>query len=214
MICADLFFFAAAAVFLIGFKRSMRADPFTHTTLNKMGLLIYFSVLGLMGLFMIIYYAVDPASMNLDKFINMFTYTMLYFALITSPLMIGLCLALCVSNLQLIRKEGFHPVNLLGILISVVMMVLLPAGIFIYEHFISLDNLAVMNILLNCYYGLYVYAACLLMGVFVLFTRISLLRSSLFSGLSGYGLELKRMSFSTLSGYLRHIVSPTYPPIE
>ncbi len=52
-------------------------------------------------------------------FINDITEIGLYFVLVTTPVMLIVCIAFAFSNIWLIRHEGFRPVNLLGIVLGV-----------------------------------------------------------------------------------------------
>ncbi len=90
------------------------------------------------------------------------------YMLLSAPFLTLFSVGLCLSNLSLIRHEGKRPVNLLGILLSVLML----GGIlflFFSDRYASGSMLEVMrhDILTNLFAALYLYFECMLIGTMI-----------------------------------------------
>ena len=90
------------------------------------------------------------------------------YMLLSAPFLTLFSVGLCLSNLSLIRHEGKRPVNLLGILLSVLML----GGIlflFFSDRYASGSLLEVMrhDILTNLFAALYLYFECMLIGTMI-----------------------------------------------
>lgn len=90
------------------------------------------------------------------------------YMLLSAPFLTLFSVGLCLSNLSLIRHEGKRPVNLLGILLSVLML----GGIlflFFSDRYATGSMLEVMrhDILVNLFAALYLYYECMLIGTVI-----------------------------------------------
>ncbi len=90
------------------------------------------------------------------------------YMLLSAPFLTLFSVGLCLSNLSLIRHEGKRPVNLLGILLSVLML----GGIlflFFSDRYATGSMLEVMrhDILVNLFAALYLYYECMLIGTMI-----------------------------------------------
>ena len=90
------------------------------------------------------------------------------YMLLSAPFLTLFSVGLCLSNCSLIRHEGKRPVNLLGILLSVLML----GGIlflFFSDRYASGSMLEVMrhDILTNLFAALYLYFECMLIGTMI-----------------------------------------------
>ena len=57
---------------------------------------------------------------SFDQFLSQFFSTGSLFAFVAAPLMVTICVLIALSNISLIRHEGFRPQNMLGIALAVV----------------------------------------------------------------------------------------------
>ncbi len=83
----------------------------------------------------------------------------------TFPFLLVFSCAMCVSNIALIRHEGKRPVNLLGILLSL----LIVAGevfLFVFDYAVSGSQTQVMihDLVANLGAAIYLYFECMLIG--------------------------------------------------
>lgn len=88
------------------------------------------------------------------------------FMLYTAPLVWAFCIALTVSNISLIRHEGYRPVNALGIVISGLLMLGSVIG-YAADYAMDGDNVVqirLLRIAISSYCSAYSLFACLLAG--------------------------------------------------
>lgn len=88
-----------------------------------------------------------------------------FFMATSAPLILVFSIALCVSNIVLIHYEGRRLVNLLGIILSV-LMIGGEAVFFINTYFISGSMIEVMlkAVFFNVYAAVYLYYECMIIG--------------------------------------------------
>ena len=90
------------------------------------------------------------------------------FILLSFPFLFSFSVGLCLSNLSLIRHEGRRPVNLLGILLS---FLLIGGVVFLFfsDRYASGSMLQVMrhDMLCNLFAALYLYFECMLIGTII-----------------------------------------------
>jgi len=162
-----------AVVFLRGFRRSCREDLFSYVTIKKLGLFIFLLVLSVLGIICLIYYLVDPTWLFFSSLLDASNKALLLFSLLTAPLILLFAAMICISNLALIRHEGFRTVNLLGFLLAFLILLGLGSGLFLeFRNFAAFNATIAYSTIMSCYYGIYVYFECLLVAVFVVFSRI------------------------------------------
>ena len=158
-------------VFLLrAFFKQLRYNPYSYNTIYYIG----FSLFLLFVLIAQIVAAVHVRQMQLTEeqaFENVFSLLLgsaKTYMLFTAPFLVLFSAGLCLSNLSLIHHEGKRPVNLLGILLSV----LLLGGIlflFFSDRFATGSMLEVMrhDILINLFAALYLYFECMLIGTII-----------------------------------------------
>lgn len=88
------------------------------------------------------------------------------FMLISFPFMLIFCIALSVSNIQLIRKEGFQVRNALGIILSFVMILGIAVALLLSDSFSSGSELQVRlyGAITGVYSSIYAFLECFLIG--------------------------------------------------
>ena len=90
------------------------------------------------------------------------------YMLLSAPFLLAFSVALCVSNLSLIRHEGRRPVNLLGILLSF-LLIAGEAFLFRFDFYAS-GSLAEVRrhaLIANTYAAVYLYFECMLIGAII-----------------------------------------------
>lgn len=88
------------------------------------------------------------------------------FMLLSAPFMLIFCIALSVSNIQLIRKEGFRTRNALGIIISFVMIMGIIIAVWLYDIFSSGSEMQIriFDAFTSIYSSVYAFFECFLIG--------------------------------------------------
>lgn len=92
-----------------------------------------------------------------------------WFMLYTAPVVWIFCIALSVSNVSLIRHEGYRPVNALGILISVLLIFGSLIGVLTRNiaYGTTPEQIRLVNIAVSTYCSVYALFACLLEGAVI-----------------------------------------------
>ena len=90
------------------------------------------------------------------------------YIILSTPFLVMFSTGLCLSNLSLIRHEGRRPVNLLGIVLSILLLGGL-ALLFFGDRYASGSMLEVMrhDLLFNLFAALYLYFECMLIGTII-----------------------------------------------
>ena len=111
-------FLAASAALYISYRKKLKTSPYSHRTILYLGLCMFFLMNGIMfGRFAL------SSSMNPENYnsISLFMFTsnsvtlLIYFSV---PLILVFSLFMIISNASLIRHEGYKISNLLGFIIS------------------------------------------------------------------------------------------------
>lgn len=162
-------FFAAVTVLLLrAFLLQLRYNPYSYNTI------IYFGF-GLFTLFIAmayvaLYFQVRelPVESILVNVLGSLLGSAKGYMIYTFPFLLLFSAALAVSNLSLIRHEGFRPVNLLGILLALV-LVSGQVLLFVRDYFVSGSQQEVMlhDLLSNLLAAIYLYFECMMLGTMV-----------------------------------------------
>ena len=164
-------YLAATIVFLLrALCKQLQYNPYSYNTIYYIGFALFLAFVLLAQIAV----AVQVRQMQLTDYqalANMFGRLLgsaKSYMLLTSPFLALFSVGLCLSNLSLIRHEGKRPVNLLGILLSALMM----GGIlflFFSDRYASGSMLEVMrhDILTNLFAALYLYYECMLIGTII-----------------------------------------------
>ncbi len=146
---------------------------FSYRAVFLAGFSVFFFVIAAgVGVILVIL-ARDPTAYGFYKVLSWIESVMYYFAIFSSPAILLFSASLCISNIQLIRKEGFCFVNLLGIILSVLMVAGMLGGILISVLFGYTMSYSTEMYFLNTYYGVFSFMVCLLLGGFIIFVRIT-----------------------------------------
>ncbi len=160
-----VYLLAVPVLLLRAFVRQLRYNPYSYNT-------IFYSGFALFSLFVLatqimITAAVfrDPESFTMLSLIGTILVSAKDFMLLSSPFLLVFSAALCVSNMALIRHEGFRPLNLLGIVLSV-LIVSGAAFIFFFDMYASGSQWEVMlhDLAANLFSAIYLYFECMLLG--------------------------------------------------
>lgn len=160
--------FGAILALLWAFREQIRYNPYSYNTIFYIGFALF-------GLSVLITYTV--LAVRMLRYPEIYQHSEPLYALLSSakkymmisaPFLLVFSAALCISNISLIRHEGKRLVNLLGIILSF----LLLAGValmFWFDYAVSGSQLQVMihDLLANLFAAIYLYFECMLIGVIV-----------------------------------------------
>ena len=167
-ILLDVYYLIVPILLFRAFFRQLRYNPYSYNTVFYMGF-AFFSLFVLAAHIMItVQVAEYPEGFSSLWLIGTLAGTAENFMLFTSPFLFLFSCALCISNISLIRHEGFRAVNLLGIILSV----LLVGGvvfIFFFDRYVSGSVWEVMihDLISHLFSAIYLYIECMILGVII-----------------------------------------------
>ena len=164
----DLFIATSIVLLIKAFLGQLEYNPYSYNTIFYMGFSIFSSFVLITYILLTISIINQPAEYIADNIFGALLNSATNYMLITFPFLFIFSLLLCISNISLIRHEGFRPVNLLGIIMSV----LLVGGvvfIYIYDFYFmgSYYELIVHELVTNIFAAVYLYFECMLIGVII-----------------------------------------------
>ena len=140
---------------VIAFFRQISYNPYSYNTIFYMGFALFFVTVMIMELFIMVDLIRFPSNNSFNKSLLMLLTSARNFVGISTPFVIVFALALCISNISLIKHEGKRLVNILGIILSFLMI----AG----EVLLFVIVPEVSNLLS----AVYLYFECMLIGTII-----------------------------------------------
>ncbi len=167
----DVASFVAIIMLMRAFFLQIRFNPYSYNTIYYVGFSLFLlSVwITLMTLTVRLTYNADAYSgQRFVQITSLLSASARAYMLFSAPAVLAFSIALCVSNLVLIRREGLRLVNILGVILAV----LLVGGelfLFIGDYGISGSEAEIRfhEILCNVFAAIYLYFECMVIGVMV-----------------------------------------------
>ena len=162
------YFLAVTALLIRAFFRQMRYNLYSYNTIIYFGFGLFTLFIALMYLLLFFGLQGVPEEAVAYNLISSLLGSAKTYALLTSPFLLIFSIALTVSNLSLIRHEGFRPVNVLGIVLALALV----GGevlIFWWDYYVSGSQTEVMvhDMLTNLVAAIYLYFECMMVGTMV-----------------------------------------------
>ena len=150
------------------FCGQLRYNPYSYNTIFYMGIALFLLAVLFLQLRLSVLLIRRPEEYTADGILHLLLGSAKNYMLLTSPFLLVFSAALCVSNISLIRHEGFRGVNVLGIILSV----LLVGGelfLFFFDYAVSGSQRQVMihDLIANLFAAVYLYFECMLLGVII-----------------------------------------------
>ncbi|MBR6424523.1 MAG: YdcF family protein [Oscillospiraceae bacterium] len=163
-----LFLLAAMGQLIVAFCRQIQYNPYSYNTIYYMGFSLFLLAVAVMQLRITLLLIRYPQVYQANEILHILLDSAKNFMYYSSPFLLLFSIALCVSNISLIRHEGRRLVNILGILLSF----LLVAGLvllFLFDRYASGSALQVMlhDLAANIFAAVYLYFECMLIGAIV-----------------------------------------------
>ena len=163
-----VYFLAVIVLLLRAFFLQLRYNPYSYNTIIYMGFALFLVVVLLMQIYLTVQIARYPENYGAEAILNILLGSAKNYMLLSFPFLIVFSSALCVSNVSLIRHEGFRGVNVLGIILSF----LLVGGVvflFFFDYFVSgsVREVMIHELVANLFASVYLYFECMLIGVMV-----------------------------------------------
>ena len=162
------FFAVVTALLIRAFFLQIRYNPYSYNTVIYFGFALFTLFIALTYVLLNFQVWEMPVEIVAANVIATLLSSAKTYILISLPFLLIFCAALIISNLSLIRREGFRPVNVLGILLA---FALLGGELLIYlrDYSVSGSMEEVMrhDILTNLLASVYLYFECMMLGTMV-----------------------------------------------
>ena len=158
-LCVGLFLIASAVILFAAFYSALKTDMYSYSTIRYLGFAIFIALLGIMRLRFLNDMMLNGGNGTVWSMLVGVSVSAQRFVLYTSPIILLFALAMVISNVDLIRHEGFYPTNLLAFLIGILM-----AGGAAVSIGLAYSRLVfgLRNLVTNIYSGVFCYFECLL----------------------------------------------------
>lgn len=114
-----VYFVGVIVMLITAFFRQLQYNPYSYNVIYYLGFSLFvffvlvFHVLSTLRVFS------DPASLSIEQILSELTGAARNFLFLISVFIVPFSVALAISNISLIKHEGFRPVNLLGIFLGI-----------------------------------------------------------------------------------------------
>ena len=167
-IVVAVYLLAVIVLLIRAFFLQLRYNPYSYNTIIYMGFSLFLIVALLMQIYLTRQMIRYPVEYGSSAILGILLGSAKNYMILTFPFLFFFSAALCVSNVSLIRHEGFRGVNVLGIILSF----LLIGGvvfIFFFDYAVSGSQREVMihDLIANLFASVYLYFECMLLGVMV-----------------------------------------------
>lgn len=165
------FFLVTILLLLHAFLEQLKYNPYSYNTVYYMGFALFLVSVLINHIRLTARLVLDPQwcnGQNVDQIIVLLNTSARTYMLITSPFVLILSVALCISNLALIRHEGKRFVNVLGIILAF----LLVGGdvcLLLFDRDLSgsASWIRIHELILNLFVAGYLYFECMMIGLMI-----------------------------------------------
>ncbi|MBQ1502698.1 MAG: YdcF family protein [Clostridia bacterium] len=168
--CAIVTVYLVAVICLLirAFFRQMRYNLYSYNTIFYIGFAIFTYSILITHVILLTNIIKAPETYGVEQIAYALLDSARDYILYSFPVVLIFSVGLCVSNVSLIRHEGFRPVNLLGILLSI----LLVGGavfLFFFDYEVSgnVDEVRLHDLICSLIRTVYLYVECMLIGTVV-----------------------------------------------
>ncbi len=160
-----LYFLAVAVLLIRAFFLQIRYNLYSYNTIIYFGFALFLLSVSVVHTLLFVNLRSVPQEAVLLNLLSGLLGSAMVYMLLTIPFLFLFSLGLIVSNLSLIRHEGFRPVNLLGVILSVLLM---GGEVLIYalDYYVYGSQTEVMlhDIFTNSLAAIYLYFECMMIG--------------------------------------------------
>ena len=163
-----LYLLIVLVLLIRAFLGQLRYNPYSYNTIFYMGIALFLLAVLILQIRLTVLLIRQPEVYSALGILHLLLGTAKNYMLLTAPFLLVFSIALCISNISLIRHEGFRTVNVLGILLSF----LLVGGevfLFLFDYAVSGSQREVMihELIANLFAAVYLYFECMLLGVMI-----------------------------------------------
>lgn len=143
----------------------LQYNPYSYNTIYYMGFALFMLFVLVTYLVLAVRLYTQPEMYHVNEITHILLRSAKEYMIWTFPFLFVFSCALCISNVALIRHEGRRFVNLLGILLSI-LIVAGEAFLFVFDFAVSGSRTEVMihDLIANLGAAVYLYFECMLLG--------------------------------------------------
>ena len=162
--------YLALVIFLLfrAFVRQIQYNPYSYNTIYYFGFAIFLIAMLIYNLVILVSQIRYPEVYDVRQTLTLVNGSAQNFMILTVPFILAFSIAMCISNISLIRHEGYRVVNMLGIILSV-LLVGSVAFVWRIDYYATGSQREVMmhDLFVNLMSSVYLYIECMLIGVIV-----------------------------------------------
>ncbi len=169
-ICAaSLLYLVAVIVLLVrAFVRQLRYNPYSYNTIYYIGFALFLVSMVITHVILLASLISSPELYHANDIFRLFMNSARLYMLFSAPFLLLFAAALCISNISLLRHERKRFVNVLGILLSLLMI----GGwlfMFFYDYYVTGSEFEVMmhDLFGSLFSAVYLYFECMLIGAII-----------------------------------------------
>ena len=166
LIGVTVFWFTVSAIAMWHYHQAKGPAYYAYSTIYFAGFALYTFVTGLVMLSVTLRHISDPVHYNMLSGYSAIYTASIRFMTITMPVIVLFAAAMAISNLALLRHEGIHPQNMLGLLVSILLLGGEALGAYLFSRNFAgpewREN--VHETLQSTYASIFVYFECMLAG--------------------------------------------------
>ena len=165
---ADVYFAAAVIILVSSFFKQLQHNPYSYNTIYYAGFaLVAMSILAALILLTVRMFR-EPGAYDIVHIARILMTSASDFMLLSAPFILVFSAALCISNISLIRHEGKRFVNILGIILSLI-MVGGEVFLFFFDRYASgsLAQIRAHAFIAYLFAAAYLYFECMLIGTMI-----------------------------------------------
>ena len=173
LICDALIAYSVVRL-ISAFVGQIKYNPYSYNTIYYPGFALFLSSVLVTNIILTVDLITKPDTYKDYMIINTLTGSAKNYMLISAPFIIVFSIALCISNIALIKHEGKKPTNFLGVALSLFLMGG-EAFLFTVDYYATGSQTEVMihDLFTNLFAALYLYFECMIIGAIIANTIVS-----------------------------------------
>ncbi|MBR5341738.1 MAG: YdcF family protein [Erysipelotrichaceae bacterium] len=150
------------------FIQQLEYNPYSYNSIFYSGFALFVFFILLNGIYLLSMVISSPSDYDVVNVLALFLDSAKFYMILSLPFIFIFSLALCISNISLIINEGRSLTNILGIILSF----LLVGGnliLFKYDYYVSgsIKEIFIHDLIANTYAAIYLYFECMLIGTVI-----------------------------------------------
>ena len=169
MVCLEVFFLVESLLLFLAFRRAKGSDFYAYSTIYTAGFSLFMLLTGIMVLSGTVRHLINPGAYPMMSLYERVISASYHFVRLTFPFIVVFAVSMTMSNVALLRHERRRLRNVLGIIISFIMVAGAGLAIWMYSLNYSGSETAytIRLTMMNVYSTVYVYFECMLIGAII-----------------------------------------------